>query len=95
MSKLTRISLTPEGRLLLTFPPSSKWAGYSLKIDATPGGLTLLKQILQAQANDGVTALGTRGAPTQAVVDAWLKEDRERRKAEKVMNLGFKIEVEL
>lgn len=86
------ISLTPSGRLQLEFPSTHAWAGYSIKIDATLGGLKLLTDILQAQANKGVTALGTRGAPTQSVVDAWLKEDKLRRKESKKAELGFELE---
>lgn len=85
------ISLTPSGRLQLEFPTTHAWAGYPLKIDATLGGLRLLTEILQAQANTGVTALGTKGAPTQAIVDEWLKEDKVRRKEQKRIDLGFDL----
>lgn len=67
------ISLGPSG-LLLHLP-----SGRTLEVSATPAGLSNLQRILR-EAEVPEPRRGYIGKyPTQAIVDAWLKEDHERK----------------
>lgn len=90
------LSLTRSGELQLRTP-----SGRTLDISDTPAGIRLLKQILRNAATmTQETQLPghCRNFPTQHVVDAWMREDRERERKRTAAALGVdlaKVEFQL
>lgn len=73
-SELT-IDLAPSGKLRLGFE------GYSIDIPPTRAGIKYLVQILQARHDRGSSKkIAMPTSPTQAMCDAWLKEEAKRAK---------------
>lgn len=71
------ISLAPDGRLLLEFPACSAWAEHSILLPPTVGTMKHIIIMLSYQET-GAGKLAERGAPTQAIIDAWLKQEQKK-----------------
>lgn len=72
-----QISLAPDGRLLLEFPRTDVWAEHSVLLEPTIFALKHIVTMLGHQEQlRGKLAQG--GAPTQAIVDAWLKQEKKK-----------------
>ena len=76
---LLTIDLAPSGKLRLGFP------GYSIDIPPTRAGIKYLVQILQARHDETDTRIARAPTPTQAMCDAWLKEEAKRKKQQAVI----------
>lgn len=82
------ISLDPSGQLLLEIPSQTVSGGHSILIPPTEGGLKILTQTLRKR-EAAISRLGDVGSPTQAQVEAWLRQDRaERQEKAKQKTLG-------
>ena len=93
------ISLDPSGQLLLEIPSQTVSGGHSILIPPTEGGLKILLQTLRKRER-AISRLGDPGSPTQAQVEAWLRQDRlERASAAKAKTTsqfdGLDIELDL
>lgn len=90
------LSLSPSGNLQLRTPQ-----GRTLDFGDNVASLRLLKQTLQEAARmtrETQRAGHCRNFPTQHVVDAWLREDREREKERAAQAIGIdlaKVEFQL
>lgn len=76
-----QISLAPDGRLLIEFPACSAWAAHEVLLPPTVGAMKHIVSMLAFQES-GAGKLAQSGAPTQAIIDEWLKQDKEKRDAE-------------
>lgn len=66
-------------------------------IPMTLDGLRILKRILSAPAHHSFgTKLGTEAEPTQALVNAWLRAERQRNLSQEVKDLeDLELEIDL
>lgn len=83
------IALTPSGALILTGP-----SGQHFTVPSSPIGLTVIKRVLQAQAEarEADWRFGSPANPTQALIDEWLRHDAENKRLaeiERLRSLGF------
>lgn len=77
------IALSEAGGLTAFIPAIDAQGGHHIEVPLTLAGLTLLKNMLQSREADMRRArhaakIANRGAMTQQMVDAWLKENKTK-----------------
>jgi len=77
--------------------PSPSGGEQSVTIPLTLEGLRILKRILSAEPHrEFGTRLGTPAEPTQALVNAWLRSERQRTLATEVSDVeDLELEIEI
>lgn len=71
------LSLSEDGAdLILTFD------AHSVFVPVSELGLQLIREILRGRRDERSRTVGTNGALTQALVDAWLKDNKVKRAGE-------------
>lgn len=76
------IHLGDNGGFVLTVPSDIN-GSHVVVVPATTSGLSIIRKVLSARTKESDRRLGHTSSPTQAQVEAWLREDRARRAAEK------------
>lgn len=87
------LSLAPDGRVLVEFPACDAWAEHSVLLPPTASAMKHIVSMLSYQEhvpNGG--KLAREGAPTQAIVDAWLREEK-RKVDEQSLNFAKDIDI--
>lgn len=74
---LHQISLHTSGDLLLQVPN-----GHAVRVPMSLDGLRIIRRILQSRQRDREAKIARPAAPTQYMVDAWLKSANEAAKLE-------------
>lgn len=85
------ISLGPNSTLALTLP-SPAGGTHTVCLPQTPAGLQHLIRILRAAEAEASPTIGKVASPTQHMVDAWLRNDAERRREEAAEALRKAVE---
>lgn len=81
MSKLS-IELADNGGFTVEIPSDTTEGAHHVQIPFTQTGLSVLRKLLQERAKERKATLGMNGSPTQQMVDAWLRREREERAVE-------------
>lgn len=91
---MRRIEVGFEGGELIAFIPSPvEGREQTLRIPATAEGVRILRRIVSSEGHLSYgKKLGTAAEPTQALVDAWLRADREAKISAAIMP---EVELEL
>jgi hypothetical protein len=89
------IQLSPSGNFILAVPSDGPKASgvHHVVIPATLTGIAVLKKILSKQSRKR-DAIGSESAPTQHMIDQWLKADAEAKAvatAKRFEELGLDI----
>lgn len=71
------ICLAPDGRVEVTFPACDAWAEHSVLLPPTVAAMKHIVSMLSYQ-EAGKGRLAQRGAPTQAIIDEWLKQEKQK-----------------
>jgi hypothetical protein len=79
---MCQISLAPGGNLALTIPSTTSERAYTVIIPLTLDGLRLIRDTLRQRT--ATTLIAQPGAPTQAMIEAWLQEERQQRALAKI-----------
>lgn len=82
MSKLS-ITLAPNGGFEVEVPSQKCNGSHRVQIPFTLSGLSILRKLLQERAREAEHTLGMNGSPTQQMVEAWLRRDKELAVVEK------------
>lgn len=78
------ISLSSTG-FILDVPSVLDDRTHEVEVPATEAGISIIRKILAARQREVRAYLGTVASPTQAQVEAWLRQDRaERAKAKAI-----------
>jgi len=64
---------TRGAELILLLPPSKGRKGHSVTLPNTPKGLASVLLILRERENSNDRRIGTKAAPVQHTIDAWLE----------------------
>lgn len=85
MTAAVTISLGAHGGFELTVPSTLEGRTHVVLVPGDSSGLTIIRKVLSARAK-AVSRLeiGNAASPTQSMVEAWLREERQRRAFEKL-----------
>lgn len=78
------LSIAPDGRVLVEFPACSAWAEHSVLLPPTASAMKHIVSMLSFQESypEQGGRLAKQGAPTQAIIDAWVRQEQKREETE-------------
>ena len=92
---MIKLTLNASGEMLAIIPSAIEGRDQVVSIPASLDGLRILKRILVAR-DRGSAKLGEAAEPTQALVNEWLKAERQRQLSSEVAKIeDLELEIEI